>query len=339
MIYLVLIVAGITGIAGIMSYRKNSAKKKREAKLFDLEPKKEPVKLPELKKIDEEQVVEEKKVVEFEKTSSEILTKSIKSVEEEKFEKFATELKKPIVRNSEKVEVVKKEVFIRKTPEELLRDSLANRGKGDLIDFISELKEPAIELSEIIELVLTRGFTLDELIEMEKGVVSEEATAIRNDIKFSLSNASRSFKIKNYEDAKEEFETASNLADRYLLDINSYYEIYGDILFKLDSLREAIVAYKVVGAEDKLHRINMKIGDCFSKLDNSKRAAEYYLEALFYKKNYKTAITKFSKNYKQLSSGDKFESEKLIVFCKENSHLKKDEFIENAKEEVLGNIA
>ena len=177
--------------------------------------------------------------------------------------------------------------------------------------FIKELEKTVVELlksekaKEINDL-----FSSSELVDKKiKNILRNATVEIEVYQKIHLANSL--FKDKNYAKADQEFVKSIENAKIFQENINPYFELYGDILYKLKEYENSIKAYNVLTPKEKEdYRVCTKIGDCYKMLKQLDEAYELYLTAYNFNKNYKTVQNKLITIAKKLKKED--EIEKLI---------------------------
>ena len=177
--------------------------------------------------------------------------------------------------------------------------------------FIKDLEKTVVELlksekaKEINDL-----FSSSELVDKKiKNILRNATVEIEVYQKIHLANSL--FKDKNYAKADQEFVKSIENAKIFQENINPYFELYGDILYKLKEYENSIKAYNVLTPKEKEdYRVCTKIGDCYKMLKQLDEAYELYLTAYNFNKNYKTVQNKLITIAKKLKKED--EIEKLI---------------------------
>lgn len=139
-----------------------------------------------------------------------------------------------------------------------------------------------------------------------------------------LNYAEINFKGKNYEKAKEYFEEAIKNAKNYNENIDFYYELYGDICYKLKNYNLAINSYIIASSDTAYeHRIYCKIGDCYNHLKDFKEAFKYFFFSIYSNSEYKTVQPKFISSCKKLNLN--YQLDEIKQLLKKYKSLPKEE--------------
>lgn len=139
-----------------------------------------------------------------------------------------------------------------------------------------------------------------------------------------LNYAEINFKGKNYEKAKEYFEEAIKNAKNYNENIDFYYELYGDICYKLKNYNLAINSYIIASSDTAYeHRIYCKIGDCYHHLKDFKEAFKYFFFSIYSNSEYKTVQPKFINSCKRLNLN--YQLDEIKQLLKKHKSLSKEE--------------
>lgn len=160
-------------------------------------------------------------------------------------------------------------------------------------DFVEEI---SFEISDLLE---TKTFFIQftnslKDINIKNPIIKEIVSCVEKDIKIykNIDYAEVSFKGKDYEKAKKYFEIAIENAYKLKEDIESFYEVYGDILYKLKEYQKSIEVYLKSESQFNNYRIHCKIGDCYKANKEYEKSFYSYLLSLYLKDDYKTSQTK-----------------------------------------------
>lgn len=182
------------------------------------------------------------------------------------------------------------------------------------------VEEISFEISNLLE---TKTFFIQftnslKNINTENSIIKEIILYVEKDIKIykNIDYAEVSFKGKDYEKAKKYFEIAIENADKLEEDIKNFYEVYGDILYKLKEYQKSIEAYIKSESEFNNHRIHCKIGDCYKMNKEYEKSFYSYLLSLYLKDDYKTSQTKLISISKKVNKDINIDA--LIKFLKNN---------------------
>ncbi|MEE1477096.1 hypothetical protein [Fusobacterium sp.] len=189
------------------------------------------------------------------------------------------------------------------------------------INFDDEfVEEISVEISDLLE---TKTFFIQftnylKNINTENSIIKEIILYVEKDIKIykNINYAEVSFKGKDYEKAKKYFEIAIENADKLEEDIESFYEVYGDILYKLKEYQKSIEVYIKSESQFNNHRVHCKIGDCYKMNKEYDKSFYSYLLSLYLKDDYKTAQTKLISISKKVNKD--IDINNVIKFLKNN---------------------
>lgn len=189
------------------------------------------------------------------------------------------------------------------------------------INFDDEfVEEISVEISDLLE---TKTFFIQftnylKNINTENSIIKEIILYVEKDIKIykNINYAEVSFKGKDYEKAKKYFEIAIENADKLEEDIESFYEVYGDILYKLKEYQKSIEVYIKSESQFNNHRVHCKIGDCYKMNKEYDKSFYSYLLSLYLKDDYKTAQTKLILISKKVNKD--IDINNVIKFLKNN---------------------